>query len=118
MYFFFNSLVDVITAYNDSKCTDEISLAMINGGYKFDKEIALVTTYNYSTYTCSLNTTNRYIQIEEQINHFVYLKTSDGKCITWEEYTNNFYDYKECYYLASYKELTVDEARSFFVCAD
>lgn len=116
---FFNSLIDVITAYNNSNCTDEISLVMVNGdSYNFDKEISLVTTYNYSTYTCSLNATNRYIQIESHINHFVYLKTSDGKCITWEEYASNFYNYKECYYLASYKELTVDEVRSFFVCAD
>lgn len=120
----FNHISEVITAYKDSNCTDEVSLAKISsylGGQLINSDIAIQYKQNSPTltdYFCGNVYTYTYIQIEAPINYKVYIKTSDTshRCLTWDEYAEE--TKQECYYLASYKELTIDEARSFFVCAE
>ena len=109
--------------YKDSNCTNEVSLLKfsnkINNG-----DIVKLYTYpdNIELYNaCGREPKFIYAQVVTPINHSIYtsVPTNDGnKCVTWAEYTTHWDSSEKCYNLAGYKEISIEEARSFFVCTE
>jgi hypothetical protein len=104
--------------YKDSSCTDRVSLLKLsNPPNNSDLVHISVHLDEDKEYTCgTLDYKNTYARIISPITYNVYVYDYDS-CITWADYVEE-YEYEKCYYLADYEELTIDEARSLFVCEE
>ena len=109
--------------YKDSNCTNEVSLLKLSNKINNDDIVKLyVYPDNIDVYNvCGLEPKIIYAQVVTPINHSVYTSvyTNNGSnCVTWAEYITKWDTSQKCYNLAGYKEISIEEARSMFVCTE
>jgi hypothetical protein len=105
--------------YSDSNCTNEISLLKLSSKPNTNDlvRINVITNEDEQEYMCGERIyKDVYALITTPTMTNVYVYDYDS-CISWTEYVAE-YEYENCHYLAAYKELTIDEARSLFVCTE
>lgn len=103
--------------YSDSNCTNEVSLLKLSSKPNNGDLVHISIHVNEDEeYTCGEREyKNIYALIISPVAYNVYVYDYDT-CVSWDEYVKE-YEYEGCHYLADYKELTIDDVRSLFVCA-
>ena len=105
--------------YSDSNCTNEIPLLKLSSKPNTNDlvRINVLTNEDDQEYMCGERIyKDVYALITTPTMTNVYVYDYDS-CISWTEYVAE-YEYENCHYLAAYKELTINEARALFVCAE